>query len=92
MSTMSMTPICIFCWDESGEIKIYNEESIKECEAVLKVRKKYKLADKDMVFPKKHEVDWQGYHTKCFKRFTTLKKKYRSALDSSKPSTSKDDS
>lgn len=56
------------------------EDKFLKCSEILELKKKHQLVFSDVVLPSQlsgHE----GYHSKCYKRFTALSKKYKKSAE-----------
>ncbi|KAK9873496.1 hypothetical protein WA026_022908 [Henosepilachna vigintioctopunctata] len=69
---------CIFCKKAHDKIKLFNEDTFKKCEIVLKQRIIHNLKFGDVLLP--DVLFDNGFHRKCYKHFTALPKKCYSAV------------
>lgn len=69
---------CAICNKKISDEKVilFNEETFKKCNDVLKARKGNNLKYKDIILPSNVGVSADGYHMKCYRNFTALKAKY----------------
>ena len=65
--------VCMFCCSKAGNIILLSNETLKKCNQVLKWRKNSNLTQKDVVLPQKVN-DFEGYHRKCYQKFTAVQK------------------
>ena len=72
----SVKPICVFCLKDTKHLIKFNDESLKKCTAVLRVRKDNNLSLQKIILPNK-VTECELYHAKCYKLFTALPPKYR---------------
>lgn len=71
-----LNPVCFFCPNRKGYIKLFEETSLNEIKYLSKCRKKHKLAHSTVLIPK-HVTSFDGYHHECYQKFSAVQKKYQ---------------
>ncbi|KAK0171431.1 hypothetical protein PV327_011322, partial [Microctonus hyperodae] len=78
---------CVFCNENSDEnVNIFSEETFQKCKNIFRLQKSHNLKYSDVILPR--EYFDRGYHRKCYKAFTALKKNDYDAPKSKKIITS----
>lgn len=69
---------CIFCSQKSGKLNTFSETTLERCNKTLTFRKEHGLSMHSITLPKTVIEDCdQGYHSKCYQKFTALPPKHR---------------
>lgn len=74
-------PICVFCFKKSEPLHLFAPSYLEKYKNILEIRKNNDLSMKDTKVPVEIN-DFQKYHSKCYRQFTALPKKYRSSVTS----------
>lgn len=86
---MSVQKTCLICLsgEEVDKVIIFNNNSYEKCLSILKIRQKNNFKYCDVVLPEVFNLS-DGYHVKCYRKFTALPSTLQNQLDSSLASTS----
>ena len=63
-------------------ITIFNQDSLRKCQDILKIRKRNKLKYHDQVALPTIQDSFHGYHMSCYRRFVALSQSQRSRIES----------
>lgn len=67
---------CVICSKKSEQLISSTSDTLNECQTVWKIRKENDLSMSDVRLPENISFA-SKYHSKCYRQFTTLSKKYR---------------
>lgn len=71
-------PFCVFCLKKNEPLLPFISSYIEKCKNILEIRQKHNLCMKDAKVPVEVS-ELQKYHSKCYRQFTALSKRYRSS-------------
>ncbi|KAK9887656.1 hypothetical protein WA026_023777 [Henosepilachna vigintioctopunctata] len=76
-----VTPFCVFCKKRKSisNLKLFREENLIKCSAILSVRKNNKLSGHEAVLPTEQN-NFQLYHNESYRRSTALPPNYRKII------------
>ena len=73
---MSSKILCVLCRKKDPSVLAFNEDSLKKCSEILKIRKKYSLKWMELNLSK-NSSGTEGYHLKCYKKLSAIMEKYK---------------
>lgn len=77
----SVKAFCVFCNKKSEKLNIFTADTLLKCKNTLKIRQDYNLTMSDIKVPPEAN-NIQQYHSKCYRAFTALSRKYRKKIES----------